>query len=67
MAWTQADIDTLKTAMAKGVRSVTFADQSVTFHSLEEQRALLAIMQREVNVAAGTPTTRVAATRKGFC
>lgn len=67
MAWTQADIDTLKAAMAKGVRSVTFGDQSLTFHSLDEQRTLLALMQREVNTAAGKPTTRYAVTSKGIC
>lgn len=67
MAFTQTDIDALKAAIAsgRGARSMTFSDQSVTFHSVDEMIALLALMQREVNTAAAKPTTRYAATDKG--
>ncbi len=36
--WTQADIDALKLAIKRGVLTVTFADRSVTYHSLKEMR-----------------------------
>ena len=66
MAWTQTDIDTLKAAIAagRGARSITFADQSVTFNSIAEMLALVATMQQEVN-ADTRRNYRVAATSKG--
>ncbi len=67
MAWTQSDVDTLKAAIVagKGARSIAFGDQAITFHSLTEMRALLADMQSDVAIAAGTPRSRFAATSKG--
>jgi hypothetical protein len=53
MAWTQAEIDALKSAIAQGVLSVKYADREVTYRSLREMRDTLALMQAEV-----TPTTR---------
>lgn len=70
MAWTQADVDALERAIAdgKGVRSIQFADQVVTFNSIEEMLRLLAVMRGAVAAAAGTSQrTRYGATRKGFC
>lgn len=65
MAWTQADVDTLKQAIIdrKGARSITFSDQSVTFESFDDMLKLLSVMQAEV--AGGTSRTRYAATSKG--
>lgn len=68
MAWTQADVDTLKGAITagRGVRSITFADQSVTFHSIDEMLKLLAVMQQEVGAQSSQPRHyRLAATSKG--
>lgn len=68
MAWTQADVDAIKAAIAagKGARSITFSDQSVTFNSIEDMLKLLAVMQQDVNSAAGTSRAfRFAATSKG--
>lgn len=68
MAWTQADIDKLKTAIAGGavLQSMTFGDQTFTFRSIEEMLQVLALMQQEVNAAGGTPKGyRLAATSKG--
>jgi len=68
MAWTQADVDKLKTAIANGsvVESMTFADQTFTFRSLKDMLALLGVMQAEVNAVAGASTSyRLAATSKG--
>ena len=67
MAWTQTDVDSLKQAIAdgRGARSITFADQSVTFHTADEMLKLLAVMQQDVARAAGQSRTRYAATSKG--
>ncbi len=62
MAWTQAQRDTLATAIARGVLTTHYGDQSVTYQSLSEMRALLAEMDRQL---AGAPTSRVAAFQKG--
>ncbi len=68
MPFTQADVDALKAAIVagKGARSITFSDQSVTFHSVDEMLKLLAVMQAEVNVTASPGRAyRLAATSKG--
>lgn len=64
MAWSQTDIDTLKAAIASGsiVKQITFADQTMTFRSVDEMMTLLAIMQRE---ATGGSGTRYVAVSKG--
>lgn len=66
MAWTQADIDALKRAIAdgRGARALTFGDQSLTFNSPSEMLELLAVMQQEVNSSTRS-NYRVAATSKG--
>lgn len=63
-AYTQADVDALKTAIAGGavLQSMTFGDTTTTFRTLAEMLALLAFMQREVNGLSGT---RLASTSKG--
>lgn len=48
MSWTQADIDALKAAMAKGASKVRIGDEEVQFRSLSEMRAQLADMERAV-------------------
>ena len=62
MAWSQQDLETLKSAMARGVKRVTLADQTTEFHDLGEMRKLLAQMQREVN---SPRTHRLAVISKG--
>ncbi|KKK77491.1 hypothetical protein LCGC14_2853090 [marine sediment metagenome] len=66
MTWTQADIDTLKAAIASGVLSVSYGgppSRSTTYQNLSEMRKLLAEMIRDVN---GTTSFRRARHRKGF-
>lgn len=53
MAWTQADIDALKAAIATGVKSVAYHDKTVTYHSVDDMLKALAMMQAEVNVSSG--------------
>ena len=68
MAWTQADIDTLKQAIVDrgGARTIAFGDQSVTFDSVDDMLKLLSVMQQSVNTGTGAPrTVRYASTSKG--
>lgn len=48
MAYTQAQIDALKDALARGVRSVTYDGKQVDYQSREEMRKQLAEMEAEV-------------------
>lgn len=68
MAWTAEDIETLQNAIVagKGAKTITFADQSIEFHSIEDMLKLLSVMKSEVNAGAGGSRTRLAATSKGF-
>lgn len=66
--WTQADIDALKTAVASGVLTVSYAGppaRTITYQSLGAMRDLLAEMVADV-AGASTPRTRYAAFKKGL-
>lgn len=65
MAWTQADIDKLKTAIATGasIQSMTIGGQQFTFRSADDMLKLLAIMEGQVG--GGKKNHRLAATSKG--
>ncbi len=67
MAFTQTDIDLLKSAISagRGARTISFGDQSVTFHSVAEMIELLRIMEADVATTAGTPRTRYGVVDKG--
>jgi hypothetical protein len=67
IVWTQADLDRIDRAIADGgiMQSITFADQTYTFRSLDEMLRLRAIIAGALNAAAGTSSTRFAATSKG--
>ncbi len=68
MAWTQADLDKLDAAIAAGgtMQSMSFAGgDSFTFRGVDEMLKLRAVIQGALNAAAGTSTTRYAATSKG--
>ncbi len=70
MAWTEADITTLRAAVASGVLSVEYSgppSRRIQYQSLAEMRSLLAEMLAEVGEAAGTRTKyRFVSTSKGF-
>jgi hypothetical protein len=57
MAWTQADIDNLKSAMAKGVLKIKHGERETTFQNVGDMQRLLAQMQQEVS-DGGPQTTR---------
>jgi hypothetical protein len=66
VAYTQAEIDTLKAAIVSGVLTVSYDGpprRSVTYQSLDAMRATLAQMARTLD----TPTSyRLGKTSKGF-
>lgn len=67
--WTQSDIDTLKAAIAGGVKSVTYSGppaRTLEYQSLDEMRSLLASMIQDVAAQAGAAGFSVATTKKGF-
>ncbi len=70
MAWTQQDIDALKTAMKSGRKSLTTKHgdtlTQMEFRSLAEMRALLAEMEAEVNPASAEPRRTVAGFSRGL-
>lgn len=68
MAFTQTDIDKLKAAIALGGLRVRYADREVTYRSLAEMRQTLAMMQEELDEAAGKVRTRAVrfSTSKGL-
>lgn len=58
MAWTRTDADNLKAAIAKGERSVTFADRTVVYRSVPEMREALAMIENELARSATPPKPR---------
>ena len=51
MAFTQTDIDNLKSAIARGVRKVKQGEEEVEYRSLAEMTATLRLMSAEVSPA----------------
>jgi len=58
MAWTQADLDALETAIKAGVRRVSYTDRTVEYHSLDEMLRLRAAMTDAIQASAGTAPDR---------
>lgn len=60
MAWTQAQIDALKDAYARGVTSVSHNGKTVTYASLESLLHAIRTMEVEVNPTSTSnrPNTR---------
>ena len=65
MAFTQAQIDTLRESIANGgtLQSMTIDGQTFMFRSIGDQLKLLSVMERAVQGGSGT---RYAATSKGL-
>jgi hypothetical protein len=64
VAWTQADADALRVAIAKGEKSVTFSDRSVTYRDLDEMLQALALVERALQ-GTSARNFRLAAHSKG--
>lgn len=66
MAWTQAEIDALKTAIGLGVTQVSYQGRTTTYRSLAEMRATLKMMEGDVDAGGTTPRrTTYASFRRG--
>ncbi len=59
MAYTQTEIDTLKSAIASGALTVRFDDLTTTYRDLDEMSEILGKMEKEVNEDAGTRRRRI--------
>lgn len=67
MAWVQADVETLKAAIASGALSVRYSDgREVTYRSLAELRDALALVQGEVSATTGQSRFRRIAIGSGI-
>ena len=66
MAWTQADVDALKAAIATGAKKVKYTDREVEFQDTGAMMRALSAMEAEVNAAAGTARYTRLMPRKGF-
>lgn len=60
MAYTQTQIDALKSAMASGVLTVKHGETSTTFRSLAEMQKQLSIMETSVAGTSSRPRRAVA-------
>lgn len=73
MAYTLADLDALKAALAKGEKRVSFGDKTVEYRSVAELREAILAVERELermNAATGllprAPRQIRITTSKGF-
>jgi hypothetical protein len=58
MAFTQAQLDALETAIAAGTLEVSVGDKKVRYHSLDEMIRLREIMRNQLDVAAQSQKSR---------
>jgi hypothetical protein len=63
VSWTQADLDAVEAAIAKGEKSVSFADRNVVYKSTDELVAVRRLINQELNPQ---PKTVSAFGSKGF-
>lgn len=66
MAYTEADLTAVRTALLRGERSVTFADRQVTYRSVEELQAVEQAILRELGAAQPRRKQAYAVASKGF-
>jgi len=72
VAWTDQEYQTLKAAVASGVSSISFgggpSNRSVTYHGLEQMRALLKEMEQQLfpELHQGRQSRRFVSFSKGF-
>ena len=63
MAWTQAQADTLKTAIATGVRTVNYGDKEVTYQGIPAMMAALQAMEAEISASVKGRSTLASMSR----
>lgn len=64
MAYTSADLDAIRSAIARGERTVSFADRSVTYRSMEELLAAEKRIENALRTSRSKQSLGVAS--KGF-
>ena len=58
MAYTEAQLQALETALAKGEHRVSFGDKTVEYRSVEELQAAIRTVESELARSAGTTRKR---------
>jgi hypothetical protein len=48
MAYTQAHLDALEAALAKGEKRVTFGDKTVEYRTVDELKAAIDVVKRDI-------------------
>lgn len=66
MAWTSADLTTIRAARLRGVRTVQFGDRQVTYASDAEMRQVEQDIARELTAIAQRPKHTRLVGSKGF-
>lgn len=70
MAYTQAQVDDLEAAIARGALSFSYStpqgERRVTYRSLEDMHRQLAIMQRALGITSARPNRVLAQHTKGL-
>lgn len=66
MAYTQADLDNLKAALASGALSVEYAGRRTTFRSLADIRSIIVEIEAELSPLTATPRQTVGAYQSGL-
>lgn len=51
MAWTQADLEAIETAIKNGTSEVQYADKRVKYRSLEELKEIRAMISKELDTS----------------
>lgn len=67
MAYTQADLEALQAALAKGEKRVSFGDKTVEYRSVAELQAAIRSVEAEIARGQNTPKRQIrVTTAKGF-
>ena len=64
MAYTQADLEALQAALAKGEKRVSFGDKTVEYRSIEELQAAIRAVKRDLHEQAVSTGLRPGAPRQ---
>ncbi len=65
MAYSQAQLDALRQAIAQGVTTIEYQGKRITYRSLDEMTALEARIARDLAGTSASPRHSLAAFRRG--
>jgi hypothetical protein len=66
MAYTQGDLDAIKSAYATGALSVEYNGRRTTYRSLDDMRTIIADIERELAGTSATPARTVGVFSSGL-